>query len=96
VRLALGYSAVAIAGALFYFDWKHGWDASKAYTGPAVAVYFVLNMAFSYWMWGVEKGCVFEGEGRGGIKVRYLQLTRTCSWSIFKKMKIPVYTGDKS
>jgi len=76
VRLALGYSAVAIAGALFYFDWKHGWDVSKAYTGPAVAVYFVLNMAFSYWMWGVEKGCVFEGEGRGGIKIRIRTSTK--------------------
>jgi len=69
IRLALGYTAVVLAGALFYFDWKHGWDASKAYTGPAVAAYFLLNGAFSYWMWMVEKGCVFEGEGKSG-KIR--------------------------
>ncbi|KAF2498336.1 hypothetical protein BU16DRAFT_524463 [Lophium mytilinum] len=70
VRLALGYTAVILAGGLFYFDWKHGWEASKPYTGPAVAVYFALNAAFSYWMWMVEKGSIFEGErttGKVGI-----------------------------
>jgi hypothetical protein len=66
VRLALGYVAVAIAGALFYFDWKYGWDASKPYTAPAVVAYFALNGAFSYWLWFVEKGVVYEGEGKTG------------------------------
>jgi hypothetical protein len=69
VRLVLGYSAVIIAGALFYFDWKFGWEASKPYTFPAVAAYFLLNGAFSYWLWFVEKGVVYEGEGKTG-KVR--------------------------
>jgi hypothetical protein len=66
VRLVLGYAAVIIAGALFYFDWKFGWEASKPYTAPAVAAYFVLNGAFSYWLWFVEKGVVYEGEGKTG------------------------------
>jgi hypothetical protein len=70
VRLALGYSAVLIAGALFYFDWKFGWEASKPYTAAAVVAYFVLNGAFSYWLWFVEKGVVYEGEGKTG-KVRF-------------------------
>jgi len=61
VRLILGYVAVLISGALFYFDWKFGWEASKPYTAPAVAAYFVLNGAFSYWLWFVEKGVVYEG-----------------------------------
>lgn len=66
IRLVLGYAAVAIAGALFYFDWKFGWEASKPYTVPAVAAYLVLNSAFSYWLWFVEKGVVYEGEGKTG------------------------------
>lgn len=69
VRLALGYSAVVIAGVLFYFDWKLGWEATKTYTAPAVIAYFLLNGAFSYWLWFVEKGVVYEGEGKTG-KVR--------------------------
>jgi hypothetical protein len=66
VRLALGYSAVIIAGALFYFDWKFGWEASKPYTAPAVVAYFILNTAFSFWLWVVEAGTVYEGEGKTG------------------------------
>ncbi|KAK0654386.1 Signal peptidase complex subunit SPC2 [Lasiodiplodia hormozganensis] len=68
VRLALGYTAVIIAGALFYFDFKFGWDATKAYTGPAVVAYFVLNSAFMYWMYFVEKGMVYSGE-KDGVKL---------------------------
>ncbi|KAF2009848.1 SPC25-domain-containing protein [Aaosphaeria arxii CBS 175.79] len=66
VRLALGYVAVIIAGVLFYFDWTLGWDATKPYTAPAVAAYFILNGAFTYWLWFVEKGAVYEGEGKTG------------------------------
>lgn len=54
---------------MFYFDWKFGWEASKPYTAPAVVAYFLLNGAFSYWLWFVEKGVVYEGEGKTG-KVR--------------------------
>ena len=69
VRLLLGYSAVAIAAVLFYFDWKLGWEVTKPYTAPAVAAYFVLNAAFTYWIWAVEKGCIYEGTGKHGEKV---------------------------
>lgn len=65
VRLVLGWTAVLIAGALFYFDWKFGWDATKAYTLPAVVAYSILNGAFTYWIWFVEKGIVFVGEREG-------------------------------
>ncbi|KAF1817606.1 hypothetical protein P152DRAFT_24646 [Eremomyces bilateralis CBS 781.70] len=65
VRLALGYAAVIIGGALFYFDWTLGWDATKAYTLPAVIAYFLLNGAFSYWLWFVEKGVIYVGEKQG-------------------------------
>ena len=69
VRLALGYTAVLIAGALFYFDWKLGWDVTRPYTLPAVVAYAVLNSAFTYWLFYVEKGTVYVGE-RKGAKVR--------------------------
>ena len=44
--------------------------SSDLYTAPAVVVYFLLNSAFTYWMWFVEKGLVYEGEGKTG-KVSY-------------------------
>ncbi|KAF2442207.1 hypothetical protein P171DRAFT_433754 [Karstenula rhodostoma CBS 690.94] len=84
VRLVIGYSAVIIAGALFYYDWKFGWEASKPYTLPAVVAYFILNTAFSYWLWFVEAGTVYEGEGKTG-KVRIASST---------KKHIPIYEVD--
>ncbi|KAJ9615133.1 signal peptidase complex subunit spc2 [Cladophialophora chaetospira] len=69
VKLALGYTAVLIAGVLFYADWKLGWDATKAYTGPACVVYFLLNGALTYWIWAVESGTVFTGVREGGQKL---------------------------
>ncbi|KAF2836426.1 SPC25-domain-containing protein [Patellaria atrata CBS 101060] len=69
VRLLLGYTAVLISGALFYFDWKQGWDVTKPYTLPAVVAYFILNGAFTWWIWRVERGVVFMGDV-GGRKIR--------------------------
>ncbi|KAJ9643213.1 signal peptidase complex subunit spc2 [Knufia peltigerae] len=69
VRLILGYSAVVIAGILFYADYKLGWDATKAYTGPACVAYFVLNGLLTYWIWAVEAGTVFVGTREGGQKL---------------------------
>ncbi|KIW77505.1 hypothetical protein Z517_09951 [Fonsecaea pedrosoi CBS 271.37] len=69
VKLALGYTAVLIAGVLFYADWKLGWDATKAYTGPACVAYFVLNSALTFWIWAVEAGTVFAGVREGGQKL---------------------------
>lgn len=62
VRLALGYSAVIIAAITFYADYKLGWDKTKYWTFWAVLVYFTLNGALTFWIWGVEKGKVFAGE----------------------------------
>jgi hypothetical protein len=69
IRLGLGYAAVIISGALFYADWKLGWDKTKPYTLPACVAYFVLNGALTYWTWGVEAGTVFVGVREGGQKV---------------------------
>ena len=62
VRLALGYAAVLIAAITFYADYKLGWDKTKSATFWAVLVYFTLNGALTFWIWGVERGNVFKGE----------------------------------
>lgn len=75
IKLVLGYTAVLIAGVLFYADWKLGWDATKAYTGPACVAYFLLNGALTYWIWAVEAGTVFAGVREGGQKVILLNFS---------------------
>lgn len=65
VKLAVGYLAVIIAGATFVADYKLGWEATKGWTAVAVAVYAVLNGVFTYWLWFVEAGLVFEGSKDG-------------------------------
>jgi hypothetical protein len=72
VRLALGYSAVLIAGVLFAVDYKHGWDVTKPYTLPACIAYFILNGALTIWVWAVEGSTVFVGRREGGQKVRFI------------------------
>ena len=70
VRLALSSTAVVIAAITFLADYKLGWDATKQGTFWAVIVYFILNGALTFWIWGVEKGRIFNGEGRDGALVR--------------------------
>ncbi len=65
VRLAIGYASVVIAAATFAADYKLGWEATKTWTAVAVVAYALLNGAFTYWMWAVEKGCVFTGVREG-------------------------------
>jgi ABC-type nickel/cobalt efflux system permease component RcnA len=64
-RLAVGYTAVVIAAATFVADYKLGWEATKTGTAVAVAAYAILNAVYTYWMWSVEKGLVFEGSKDG-------------------------------
>jgi signal peptidase complex subunit 2 len=61
VRLGLGYTAIVIAAAVFYLDYKLGWDKTKDLTFWAVIVYFALNSALTLWIWGVEKGKIYTG-----------------------------------
>jgi len=76
VRLALGYVSVLIAAAIFAADYKLGWEATKQWTAVAVAAYAVLNMAFTYWMWGVERGVVCEGRTGEGKKISMASKTK--------------------
>jgi Microsomal signal peptidase 25 kDa subunit (SPC25) len=69
IRLLVGYSAVAIAAATFYLDWKLGWDATKNYTAGACLLYFTLNGFLTLWIWRSEAGRVFVGLRDGQQKV---------------------------
>lgn len=75
VKLVVGYLAVIIAGATFVADYKLGWEATKGWTAVAVAAYAVLNGVFTYWLWFVEAGLVFEGS-KDGKKVCLESSTR--------------------
>jgi hypothetical protein len=70
IRLSLGYTAVILAGLLFYLDNKHGWDATKPYTLPACVVYFLLNGALTAYVFFVERGTVFNGVRKGGQRLQ--------------------------
>lgn len=72
-RLALGYSAFAIAAACFGWDYKFGFENTKYYTAAAVAVYAVLNTILTVWVAFVEKGIVYEGVAPSGDKVRRIR-----------------------
>ncbi|KAK5117606.1 hypothetical protein LTR62_005028 [Meristemomyces frigidus] len=66
VRLAIGYASVIIAIAAFAADYKLQWEQTKTWMPVAVVAYALLNGAFTYWIWAVEKGIVFEGTRAGG------------------------------
>lgn len=76
-RLAVGYVSVIIAAATFAADYKLGWEATKHWTAVAVAAYAVLNGVFTWWMWAVERGLVFEGS-KGGRKVSWIASLEHC------------------
>lgn len=61
----LGYLAVIISGITFAYDYKLGFDATKHYTMATVAIYMLLNGAFTYWTFYVEKDIVFRGLFKG-------------------------------
>ncbi|KAA8901439.1 signal peptidase complex subunit 2 [Sphaerosporella brunnea] len=68
IRLAIGFTACAIAAATFYYDYTLGWEKTKVYTLYAVIAYFTLNTLLTWWMWWVEGNKVYIGE-REGVKV---------------------------
>ncbi|KAI2622964.1 SPC25-domain-containing protein [Hypomontagnella submonticulosa] len=81
-RLALGYSAFAIAAACFLWDYKLGFESTKYYTAAAVALYALLNGALTYWIGFVEKGTVYQGTAPDGSKISIATST---------KKNVPIY-----
>ncbi|EAQ89230.1 hypothetical protein CHGG_05849 [Chaetomium globosum CBS 148.51] len=64
VRLALGFSAFALAAACFGWDYHFGFEATKHLTGVAVAIYTLLNGALTLWIARAERGTVYVGRSR--------------------------------
>ncbi|KAK4131840.1 hypothetical protein BT67DRAFT_463981 [Trichocladium antarcticum] len=89
VRLALGYSALALAAACFAWDHHLGFAATTHLTACAVALYTVLNGALTAWMLFAERGAVYEGSapgpGAGGQGERVRIATAT------PRRNVPVY-----
>ncbi|KAF4552326.1 Microsomal signal peptidase 25 kDa subunit (SPC25)-like protein [Elsinoe fawcettii] len=65
VKLALGYTAFIICAITFAYDYKLGFEATKYWTAATVTIYFLLNGAFTYWLWFVEKDVVYTGDAKG-------------------------------
>jgi signal peptidase complex subunit 2 len=82
VKLALGYTAVIIAAITFALDYKYGFEATKQFTTLAVVAYFLLNGAFTYWIWGVEKGLIYVGAWKG----RKVSPLPYCSILLFQQL----------
>lgn len=62
IRHLLGFTAIAISAVTFYFDYTLGWEKTKTGTLWAVITYFILNGALTFWIWAVERGCVYVGD----------------------------------
>ncbi|KAH7002055.1 microsomal signal peptidase 25 kDa subunit-domain-containing protein [Ilyonectria destructans] len=82
VRLALGYSAFALAAACFFWDYKLGFQNTKHFTAAAVTVYTLINTALTLWITVREKGVVYEGAAPSG---------ETISITTSTKKNVPVY-----
>jgi len=63
---------VLIAAYLFYLDYylKIPFRLHKTTAAWCGLAYFVLNGALTAWIWLVEKGVVFEGRRRDGVRVK--------------------------
>lgn len=91
IRLTLGYTAVLIAGLLFYADYRLGWDATKPYTLPACIVYFILNGALTGYIFFIERGTVFVGTRAGGqrLEIRSRGKKHSPSYALSVKYQAP-------
>ncbi|GAA5977209.1 hypothetical protein JCM11641_003877 [Rhodosporidiobolus odoratus] len=64
VRLALGWAAVAVAGATGWYGYKTQFRESKELVGSGVVVYVVLNTVLALYAAFVEKNTIFVGKRR--------------------------------
>ncbi|KAK3936479.1 signal peptidase complex subunit SPC2 [Diplogelasinospora grovesii] len=76
VRLGLGYTALALAGACFLWDYKLGFENTKYYTAAAVLLYSVLNGLLTVWIMFVEKGVIYTGTSKSGDTVKIATSTK--------------------
>lgn len=70
VRLAIGYVAILIAAATFFWDYKYGFETTKVYTGFAVVIYTILNSILTIWVTFVEKRIIYVGTNCNGDRIQ--------------------------
>ncbi|KAK3311229.1 microsomal signal peptidase 25 kDa subunit-domain-containing protein [Chaetomium strumarium] len=95
VRLALGYSAFALAAACFGWDFKFGFESTKYYTAAAVAAYTLLNGALTLWMLYVERGTVYVGTAPSGETLRISTSTKKNVPTYFVTVEVQEKDGKK-
>ena len=93
VRLGLGYTALVVAAACFAWDYQLGWEATKVYTAVAVAIYALLNGAFTLWVWLVEEGTVYQGTAPGGDKTQLFVATSFKKSEPTYQLKVAIVDG---
>ncbi|GAA5869415.1 hypothetical protein JCM8547_008668 [Rhodosporidiobolus lusitaniae] len=64
VRLALGWSAVAVAAATGWYGYTTEFHESKQWVGVGVVVYVILNTALTLYVAYFEKNTIFVGKRR--------------------------------
>jgi len=93
VRLALGFSACAIAAGTFYYDFTLGFEKTKQYTLYSVIGYFTLNTLLTWWVWWIEGGKVYVGE-RNAVKV--VVESHSEKYSPVYELKVTTTTAGKT
>ncbi|KAF8241549.1 hypothetical protein K440DRAFT_624105 [Wilcoxina mikolae CBS 423.85] len=93
IRLAIGFSACAIAGITFYYDYIYDFDRTEEYTLYAVIAYMALNTLMTWWIWRVEGGKVYIGECNG---IKLVLESHTGKYSPQYELKINTTVAGKS
>ncbi|KAH6630826.1 microsomal signal peptidase 25 kDa subunit-domain-containing protein [Chaetomium sp. MPI-SDFR-AT-0129] len=97
VRLALGYSAFALAAACFAWDYHFGFESTKYLTAAAVALYTLLNGALTLWVLYAERGTVYVGTSRAtGETVRIGTETKKNVPEYFVTVEVTSKDGKKA
>ncbi|TQS36756.1 hypothetical protein Golomagni_02784 [Golovinomyces magnicellulatus] len=93
IRLAVGYLAVSISAASFYWDYKYGFQSTKNYTAVAVLLYTILNGFLTYWITFVENGIIYTGTSPRGDRIQIS--SKVDKYSPIYNLTITTYPKDK-
>ena len=88
----MGYAAFTICAATFYWDYKLGFESTKYYTAGAVAVYALINVCLTYWIFNVEKGTIYIGTNKRGDKIHIS--SKTEKYIPIYNLTITTYTKE--
>ena len=63
-KLVVGYVGALISAVVALFNWKVPFQECKEITTIGVAVYFVINAIFMYYVWFIEKNTIYCGAAK--------------------------------